>query len=119
VAACALFSVDEVQRDDEVVRVCLTILPLAPTRTIALFSYLPADAGRARLALDRVLRGSGEFQKYEISRRLISRCENFILAPSFVAAWSDDRRRAVIDAFQRTIGTNALAADNSVLILFD
>ena len=118
VAASALFSLDDVERGDDIVRVCITVLPVAKERTVALLSYLPGDAGRARLALDRVLSTKGPYQQYELSRRLINHCENFVLAPSFVESWSKDRRQLVIDLFTRTLGKNDLDFEDERLTLF-
>lgn len=50
-AASVLFSLDDVEGRDDVVRVCLTVLPIEPTRTYALLSYLPHDAALARASL--------------------------------------------------------------------
>jgi len=118
VAACALFSLDDVHRDDDIVRVCLTVLPVEERKTLALFSYLPPDAVRARFALDRVLNGIGSYQKYELSRRLINHCQNFVLSPSFVDAWTGQQKQIVTGLFHRTVGANDFDFDDPALMLF-
>jgi hypothetical protein len=118
VAASALFSLDDVERDDDIVRVCITVLPVTRDRTIALLSYLPEDAGRARLSLDRVLTTNGAYQQYELSRRLINHCENFVLAPSFVESWPEDRRQLIVNLFTRTLGKNDFGFEDERLTLF-
>jgi len=118
VAACALFSLDHIPRGDDVVRVCLTILPLEPSRTIALFSYLQADAPLARAELSRILTSSGAHQKYELSRRLLNNCHNFVVSPRHVASWSAAKRRVITEFFVRTAIHDDLQFQDPHLLLF-
>jgi len=119
IAASVLFSLDDVERGDDVVRVCLTVLPVEPTLTYALLSYLPQDAALARASLTRVLDSHGNYQQYELSRRLLNHGQNFVLAPSFVASWSATRLETVTDLFRRTIFHNDLDFDDPGLTLFE
>lgn len=118
VASSALFSLDHLLRGDDVVRVCLTILPLEPERTVVLFSYLRADAPLARGELARVLTSSGAHQKYELSRRLLNNCHNFALSPRYVASWSTAKRRVITDFYVRTVLHDDLEFEDPDLLLF-
>jgi hypothetical protein len=118
-AASVLFALDDVDRGDDVVRVCLTILPVSDTLTYALLSYLPEDAPLARASLTRVLDSQGSYQKYELSRRLINHAQNFVLAPSFVRSWSSKRKETITDLFKRTVFLNDFAFDDPDLTLFE
>lgn len=60
VAACVLFSLDDLWNGEDVVRVCLNILPLEETRTAVVFSYIKRDAGLARAELNPVLHARGQ-----------------------------------------------------------
>src|ERR1700674_3309127 len=51
IAVSALFSLDEMQKEDDIVRVVLNVLPVDTQRTIAIFSYTREDRGKARDAL--------------------------------------------------------------------
>ena len=79
-AACALFSVDDVHVRDDDLRIHLNVLPIEPSKTIVIFSYLHSDASQARAFLDRILRSGGPSQKYQISRLILNSCENFVLS---------------------------------------
>lgn len=118
-AASALFSLDDVDRGDDVVRICLTILPITATLTYALLSYLPEDAPFARASLARVLESHGTYQQYELSRRLINHAQNFVLAPSFVASWSPKRLSTITDLFKRTVFENDFEFHDPDLTLFE
>lgn len=118
-AASVLFSLDDVVRDDDVVRVCLTIIPVEPTVTYALLSYLPEDAGLARASLARVLESEGLYQRYELSRRILNHGQNFVLAPSFVGSWSAARLETITDLFKRTVFHNDFEFDDLGLTLFE
>jgi len=118
VAACALFSLDHLRRDDHSVSVCLNILPIEPTKTVVLFSYLRSDARLARAELHRVLTTSGDLQKYEVSRRLLNNCQNFVLSPSYVASWAPTKRQVIRDYFVRTLLYDDLESEHPDLVLF-
>lgn len=118
VAASALFSLDHLQRGDDVVRVCLTILPLDRSRTVALLSYLNSDASLARAQLSRVLTSSGDHQKYELSKRLLNNCHNFVLSPRYVTTWPPTKRRTITDFYVRTVIHDDLQFDDLDLMLF-
>jgi hypothetical protein len=119
VTASALFSVDEhFNSANETVRVCLTILPLTSTRTVAILSYLPIDAPIARTHLSRVLESSGAHQMYELSRYLLNYCSNFVLSPVFYESWAPTKRAVVTEYFVRTTQKNDLAYEALDLMLF-
>lgn len=116
-AASGLFSVGSDSRD-VLVGVCLTILPVAPTSTSVLVSYLRGHRRRVRHELYPMLKTRGEKQKFEISRRLLNECSNFVLSPAFVRSWSPERRARILELFVRTMFKNDLAASHPDLNLF-
>jgi hypothetical protein len=119
VAASAMFSLDELfNAENQVVRVCLTIVPIAPTQTVAVLSYLAQDAALARAHLARIIQSSGAHQKYELSRHLLNHCSNFVLAPAFVDTWTAEKRQLITDYFARTVLENDLSFEHPDLMLF-
>lgn len=118
IAASALFSIDNLHVEDDVVRVALNILPQTENVTTVVFSYLQRDARSARLALNRVLSAAGHHQKYELSRTLINYCENFVVAPSYFATWSDRKKAVIRDYYTKTILKNDLSYEDKDLFLF-
>jgi len=117
-AACALFSLDNAARGGDVVYVCLNILPLNSSQTAAVFSYVAPDAAPARAELDRILNSSGHHQRYELSRRLLNNCQNFVLSPAYVDTWSDQKRQAILGYFVRTALHDDLTVEDPHLFLF-
>lgn len=118
IAACVLFSLDGLWNGDDVVRVCLNILPLSATQTAVVFSYIKQDAGLARAELDSVLRAQGSTQLYEVSRRLVNYSQNFVLAPDYVAAWSPTKHDVLLTYFRQTAIHSDLSFEHEDLYLF-
>jgi hypothetical protein len=118
-AACALFSLDNrVYRGGHTIHVCLNILPLNSSQTAAVFSYVASDAAPARAALDRILSSSGHHQRYELSRRLLNNCQNFVLSPAYVDTWSDRKRQAILGYLVLTALQDDLTVEDPHLFLF-
>lgn len=119
IASSALFSLDGVVVDGQVVRVCHSILPLTPIRSVAVYSYRQQEAGSARAQLSRILTGQGDHQLYEISRRLLNSCENFVISPAVFDSWPQDKKDAIQAFFVRTIFRDALEVEDQHLMLFE
>lgn len=71
--------------------VAVNILPVTDDTTIVIFSYARPIAGKVRSSLDRILTASGDHQKYELSKLIIARTSNFIVAPAHFRGWSADK----------------------------
>jgi hypothetical protein len=119
IAASAVFSPEHLDRGGESVRVCITVLPIAARETVAVLSYLNEDASLARADLGPLLEVSGARQAFELSRRLLNNCENFVLSPEYVASWTDRKRRAVTEYFVRTLVHDDLEVDDPDLLLLE
>jgi hypothetical protein len=120
VAASALISLDGVANDEgDVVRICLTVLPVDQTRIAAVLSYLPEDAPLARVHLDRIITTRGAHQMYELSRRIINHCSNFVIAPHYFDSWAQRKRDTIREYFVRTIRVGDLAVEDPDLMLFE
>lgn len=118
IAACALFSVDDIIARDDVLRIHLNILPVAPVTTVALFSYLQSDASLARPFLDRIVRSHDQHQRYELSRLILGRCENFVLSPAYFDTWSEEKRNVMRSYFIDTLLMSDLTYEDPALYLF-
>ena len=118
VAACALFSVDDIHVREDVLRIHLNVLPIEPTKTVAMFSYLQSDASHARAFLDRILRSDGLYQRYEISRLILNSCENFVLSPVYFDTWSAEKKDVVKAYFIHTLMQSDLTYESPNLYLF-
>ena len=118
VAVCALFSVDNIQVREDVLRIHLNVLPVSQTQTVVLFSYLKSDATPACAFLGRVLGSGGLHQRYELSRLILDSCENFVLSPNYFDTWCDDKKNTIRDYFVRTIMKSDLGYESPHLYLF-
>ncbi|MBC2704882.1 hypothetical protein [Desulfobacula sp.] len=93
IAVCALFSVDNHVANDDALRIALNILPISQTQTFVVISYRDVDSLHARAALDRVLTSNGFHQRYELSRFILNNCENFVMSPTYVDSWTDEKKK--------------------------
>lgn len=118
IAVSSMFSLDEMKDATSYVTVVLNVLPLDHENTLAIFSYLPEDAATARQALAPIFRAAGEYQKYEISKLIITRMENFLLSKSYFEAWPSSKVEAVTKAFLDTLFENGEVTDSFQLFLF-
>lgn len=116
VAASCLFSLDEVMKEEDVVRAILNVVPISENETAVIFSYSKADAGRARLALDRIISAQGAQQKYELSKLLIERTENFALSPAFAHGWSVEKLAVIKQAFIDTMFESGIKDDVRLML---
>jgi hypothetical protein len=85
--------------------------------SVAIFSFTKSEAGLARTALSRILEATGDQQKYELSKLIIERMENFALNPAHVAGWSTRKLDTIKAAFIATMFTNGIR-DDADLMLF-
>lgn len=118
VAVCALFALDDVEREDDCVRTTLNVLPLIRNESMAVFSYMPEDAELARLSLSRLLNSEGSCQKYLLSKLILNKCENFVVSPRYYDKWTLRKKKSVIEFFTRTLSTEALDVEDESLYLF-
>jgi hypothetical protein len=118
IAVSSLFSLDDVQTSDDVVRVCLNVIPISYNETVVIFSYIAEDNGLARAALDHVLCSAGEYQKYELSKIIIDNIDNFFISPKHFESWSIDKVNFIKARFVKTIFRSRQIEDHPDLMLF-
>jgi hypothetical protein len=119
IAASTLFSLDHLIRGDETVHVCLTILPLQHSKTVAVFSYLNEDAELARSELQPVLAAPADERAFQLSRRLLNNCQNFVLSPTYFASWPPEKVAAITNYFVKTLLHDDLSLNDPQLMLFE
>jgi hypothetical protein len=92
-AVSSLISLDDMRPGDpDFPGVAVNVLPVTDDTTILIFSYARPITGKVRSSsLDRILTASGDHQKYELSKLIIARTDNFIVAPTHFRAWSADK----------------------------
>lgn len=81
----------------------INILPVSETKTVAAFSYAKQDQGIVHAALDRILGSTGDVQKYELSKLVLSRISNVLISPRHFDQWGAEKAKKITDAFVRTV----------------
>lgn len=117
-AASSFITVRDAPLKEDLVGVAINVLPVSSTRTIAAFSYANKDRGSVRAALDRVLGSTGDVQKYELSKLVLSRISNVLISPRHFDQWSEERRKKIADAFVRTVEGQQDVGEDADFMLF-
>ena len=110
--------VKDVPLSEELVGVAINILPASETRTVAASSYAKKDRGSVRAALDRILGSTGDMQKYELSKLVLSRISNVLISPRHFNQWGEERKKKIADAFVRTVENQQDVGEDADFMLF-
>jgi hypothetical protein len=120
IAVSSLFSLDEVEVEDDVARVALTVLHTETGHSHALFAYLRRDAEEARRWLKPILEHpSIGSRRYLLSRLVLERCDNVAINPALFGQWSVEKRDVVKGFWTSTILRNNAEFNDVRLNLFD
>jgi hypothetical protein len=86
--------------------------------TIGVFSSLREHNHHVREAFSAVLTSSGHYQQYEMSKLILRKCENLVLAPALYHQFGLRQRRAIVEFFERNSAGHSLEMDDPTLFLF-
>lgn len=117
-AASSFITVKDVPLNEDLAGVAINILPVSTTRTIAVFTYAKKDQGSVRAALGRILSSTGDLQKYELSKLVLSRISNVLISPRHFSQWGDRKAKKIADAFVRTVQTERDVEEDFEFMLF-
>ena len=98
--------------------VAVNVLPINNNTTIVVFSYARMIASKVQSSLDRILTSSGDHQKYELSKLIIARMANFIVAPTHFRIWSPDKVKRLEHSFVESAVTGRDPTEHHDLMLF-
>lgn len=116
IAVSSMFSLDAVDAP-ETPRVTLSVFPAANDVVVA-FSSVPNDAPFVTAYLDRILSSDSYFQKYLLSKLILQSCDNFVIAPTYYDALTQDRKDALCEFYVGTIFETAERHEDGRLYLF-
>jgi len=116
-ATSALFSVGFTHEGD-IVGPTLNVAPIDENTTVAILSYAVDQQSTIRAALGTLLSSTGDVQKFELSKLILQRVENFALSPAVCKGWSDGKRRRILDAFKATLFEAVPFEEHADLMLF-
>ena len=103
IGVSSLFTIEGVTKEEDTVRIALSVLPVSDSKTVVVFSYHKNDSGLGRAALDRVINTTGEYQKYELSKLIIRKMSNFYISPSHFESWGSTKAEIIKDEFTKTL----------------
>jgi hypothetical protein len=98
--------------------VAVNVLPVSNDTTIAIFSYARPIAGKVRSSLDRIFEATGEHQKFELSKLIIARMSNFVVAPTHFTSWSSEKIERLERAMIESAGSSRDPEEHQDLMLF-
>jgi hypothetical protein len=117
-AVSSFVALKDIDLADDLVGTAINILPVSATRTVVVFSYASQDRGAAHAVLDRILKATEDYQKYELSKLILSRISNVLISPRHCGAWSPEKTRKITDAFLASVQSQRDVNDDSDLMLF-
>jgi hypothetical protein len=118
IAVSSLFSFWQLERCGDLVRCALNIFPTSESETVAVFSYSVDDASVVQSEIARILVADGAYQKYEISKLIVDRVENMVIAPRHFSSWSAAKIGKLIEAHSSNIVSDERIGDHPYLMLF-
>lgn len=118
VAVNALFTTDLwSEQTDSPASVCLNVIPYHSS-TVAVFSSLLEHAPHVRTAFDRVLSSSGHYQRYELSKLILKKCENLVVSPAHFDRLPRRQKAMITEFFTRNMGDMEHELDHPALDIF-
>ena len=117
-AASSFITLKDVPVDQDLAAVAINILPVSETSTVAVFSYAKQDQGIVRAALDRILGSTGDVQKYELSKIVLSRISNVLISPRHFDRWGTEKAKKITDAFVRSVQSQRDVGEDVDFMLF-
>jgi len=101
-AAASLFSV-ETDPAGDIVGPAMTVIPVDAGRTVAIVTYPLKQKKPIEKHLSELFAASEPAKKKsELSKVIIERIENFVLAPAFHDGLSKEKTKLILDAYEGT-----------------
>jgi hypothetical protein len=97
--------------------VALNVFP-HDDHTVAVFSCLAQDSGLMAERFSALFAASGQYQLYELSKLILRRCENLVIAPRHYESFSSRQRQAIEEYFRKNTGGHEFKAENPEIFLF-
>ncbi len=97
--------------------VALNVFP-HDDHTVAVFSCLAQDSILMAERFSALFSASGPYQLYELSKLILRRCENLVIAPKHYESFSSQQRQAIEEYFRRNTGGHEFNVENPEIFLF-
>jgi len=105
------------EETDTPAMVSLNILPYR-AQTLAVFSSLREHSNQVEMAFDRIPNSKGEYQLRELSKLVLKKCENIVLAPALYGTFCRRQKEQITTYFERNVGGQSYEADDPQIFLF-
>ena len=86
--------------------------------TVAVFSCLTQDGVLMAERFSALFAATGAYQQYELSKLILRRCENLVIAPRHYDSFSSRQRDAIQEYFRKNSGGNEYNVESPDLFLF-
>jgi hypothetical protein len=116
-AVSCLFSTSHSEQRD-IIGPTLNIVPLDEKRMAVILSCPTEQEESVRKALETTCQAEDSRLRYEISKLIIQRVENFVLSPKHYNSWSADKKKRILEEFERTMTNPDAIQDHEDLMLF-
>jgi hypothetical protein len=117
IAVSSLFSTGFTEIGD-IIGPTFNVIPVAGNKTLIILSYPKDQEKSVATSLDKILKAGDDKLKYEISKLIIQRVENFVLSPAHYASWSSAKTKLILSEFERSLGEAKEIKDAEDLFLF-
>jgi hypothetical protein len=118
IAVSAMISTDLYSQVlDAAAYVFLNVFPL-DREHVAVFSYRRDERLQAHTAYGDIWDASGDHQKYLLSKLILRRCSNFVIAPRLFDKFSEPQKEAMRAYFDANIHPRSVEVEDSRLFLF-
>jgi hypothetical protein len=112
IAASSFFTMDEYEQT----HLAINVFP-SHNDTVILFGIARPDVSKVMPIL-RSLLFRGKINTVALSSLMLSRLHNFVMPPSVVARWSNEKRLAIEETFSSTIDNYEIAEPTQIIDLF-
>lgn len=97
--------------------VALNVFP-CDEYTVAVFSCLKQDSGPMAERFGELFAASGQYQLYELSKLILRRCENLVIAPRHYESFSARQRQTIEEYFRKNTSGHEFNVEDPEIFLF-
>lgn len=116
VAVSSLFGVGT-EPNNDIVGAMLTVVPVSANKTVAIVSYASAQSEAVKKGLPNLF-DVNTVKKTALSETILQRVENFVLAPMFYDAWTEEKKKNVQKFFDTSVAQAVEPPAGQDLLLF-
>lgn len=117
IAVSSLFSTGFTDKGD-IIGPTLNVIPVKGNKTLIILACPNEQEKSVEASLEGILQADDDKMKYEISKLIIQRIDNFVLSPAHYATWTEGKTKRILSEFERSLGEPKELEDHDDLMLF-